>query len=270
MEITINCITINCIDFIYMVFAFIYGAVIGSFLTVLIDRLPNKMSIVNPPSHCFTCGAPIKWYDNIPIVSYLVLRGKCRNCHTHYSALSLLIEAFTGIIYVLLYLKFRMSWLTPILMVVVSCFIVIFFIDLKHYIIPDSMMIGILFMAILSLFIKKDTHLLFQEMTIINRLLGLGVTCIIFGMIFIAEKIFKKELMGFGDIKLFGVVSLLVGYKLLFLGIFFSAVVALVVEFIILRKKNKIIPFGPYLAIGFTIVIFFGPEILNWYHSLFI
>lgn len=255
----------NYMVIVYSIFAFIYGAVIGSFLNVLVFRLPNKMSIVKPSSHCFTCGEPIKWYDNIPILSYLILGGKCRNCKTHISPQYFLVELFTAIIYVLTYLKFRESILTILIMIVISCFIVIFLIDLKHLIIPDSMIIAILLMAIIGLFVKENNLLMIP---VKEKLMGLAVTILIWGIIYLAEKIFKKELMGLGDIKLFGVVGLLIGYKLLLLGIFIGSVIALITEVVFLRHKNKLVPFGPYLVIGFTITIFFGLEILNWYSSL--
>ncbi len=257
-------------DIIYLIFSFIMGAVIGSFLNVLIYRLPNKMSIVSPGSHCFTCNAPIKWYDNIPILSYIILRGKCRNCKTPYSPQYFLIELFTAIMYCLIYLKFKQSMLSICFMLVISCLIVIFFIDLKHYIIPDSAVIGILIVAFFSLFIKNDSNLIIKEMNYLNRVIGLGVVIILFVILYLIGKLVKKELMGFGDIKLLGVMGLLLGFKLLLLSIFIASTLALIKEVLFLKAKNKIIPFGPYLSVGFTIIILIGPEILNWYSLLFV
>lgn len=256
----------DIMDYVYLFFSFVFGAVIGSFLNVLIYRMPNHMSIVKPGSHCFSCGAPIKWYDNIPILSYCILRGKCRNCKSAYSFQYCFIEICTAILYVFTYMKFRQSWLTVVLQIVISCFIVIFYIDLKHYIIPDSMLIVILLMAILSIWIPENHFVIFWY----DRLIGLAVVGIIFLILFLAEKICKKELMGFGDIKLFGVMGILLGYQLLLFGILISAIIALLTEVILLKSKHKMIPFGPYLTIGFTIVIFFGVEILNWYSKLFV
>lgn len=255
----------DLIDALYMIFLFIFGAVIGSFLNVLIYRLPNNMSIVKPGSHCFTCGAPIKWYDNIPIISYIILRGKCRNCKTHYSCQYFLIELFTGTMYVLTYLKYRDSLLTIAMCLVISCLIVIFFIDLRHFIIPDSMVIGILIVSVACFFIKDSTILA----SISDRLWSLAFVAGAIIILLLLGKLLKKELMGFGDFKLFGAVGLLIGFKLLLIGIFVAAVIAVIVEVIILRKKDKPIPFGPYLAIGFTTMIFFGNNILDWYSSLF-
>lgn len=256
----------DIIDYVFLFFSFVFGAVIGSFLNVLIYRLPNHMSIIKPGSHCFTCGTPIKWYDNIPILSYCILRGKCRNCKSSFSFQYCFIEICTALLYVLTYIKFRQSWLTVVFQIIISCFIVIFFIDLRHYIIPDSMLIVILLMTIISIWISDNYFVVLWY----DRLIGLGVVAIIFLIIFFAEKICKKELMGLGDIKLFGVMGLLLGYQLLLLGILISAIIALLAEVILLKSKHKIIPFGPYLTIGFTIVIFFGMEILNWYSTLFV
>jgi len=255
----------DLIDLIYMIFSFIFGACIGSFLNVLIYRLPNKMSIVSPPSHCTSCNALIKWYDNIPIFSYLFLRGRCRNCKAHFSARYCLIEAFTAVMYVLTYLRFRQSIITIIMMIVISMLIVIFFIDLKHFIIPDSMIIVILLCGVASFFFKNDA----LNISTLDRFLSIGLVALIFSVIFLAEKLFKKELMGYGDIKLFFVMGLLLGIKLLFLAIFVSAVIALIVEVIFNKNKRKVIPFGPYLAVGFTLMIFFGSDIIRFYASLF-
>lgn len=253
------------IDVIYIIFSFIFGAVIGSFLNVLIYRLPNNMSIITPPSHCTTCNARVKWYDNIPILSYLILRGKCRSCKTHFSARYCLVELFTACLYVLTYIKFRQSLITIIMMITLSMLIVIFFIDLEHFIIPDSMLIVILIMGVLSCFIKSENF----DISHFDKLLGIVLSIIIWLVIALFEKITKKELMGFGDIKLFFVMGLLLGIKLLFLGIFVSAVIALIVEVIFNRNKRKVIPFGPYLSVGFSLMIFFGTNILSFYASLF-
>ncbi|MDY3899961.1 MAG: prepilin peptidase [Bacilli bacterium] len=255
----------DLIDVLYMGFLFVFGAVIGSFLNVLIYRLPNKMSIIKPGSHCFNCGAPIKWYDNIPIISYLILGGKCRNCKKHYSCQYFLIELFTATMYVLSYVKYRNSLLTIASCLVISCLIVIFFIDLRHFIIPDSMIIGILIVSVACFFIK-DTNII---ASISDRLWSLAVVVGAILLLLLLGKIIKKDLMGFGDFKLFGVIGLLIGFKLLLLGIFVAAVIAVIVEVIILRKKDKPIPFGPYLAVGFTLMLFFGNNILDWYSSLF-
>lgn len=253
-------------DIVYMIFAFILGAAIGSFLNVLICRLPLNMSIIKPNSHCFSCGSPIKWYDNIPIISYFILHGKCRVCHTPFSFRYCLVEIMTGILYVLVYVVYRLSFYTLIFWVVIACLIVIFFIDLEHYIIPDSMIVTILLMSICSMFVSEEK----LNITLSSRLIAFGLVALVFMIIVMMEKLLKKDLMGFGDIKLFGVMALLLGYQLLFTGIFVGAVIALLIEVIIKKGQRRIIPFGPYLAIGFVIMIFLGTQIMNYYHSLFI
>lgn len=252
-------------DYIYILFSFIIGVVIGSFLNVIICRLPQKMSIIKPGSHCFKCGAPIKWYDNIPVISYFVLHGKCRNCHSPFSFRYCFVELLTGLLYVVLYLVYRLSLWTIVFWIVISCLIVIFFIDLEHYIIPDSMIVSILLMAFGSIFINDQNTVI----TLNERIIAVGLVALMFMIIVITEKILKKDLMGFGDIKLFVGIALLLGYQLLFTGIFVAAVIALIVEVIIKKGRNKLIPFGPYLAIGFGLMIFLETPILNFYHSLF-
>lgn len=255
----------DIMNIVLTIFAFILGAVIGSFLNVLIYRLPENMSIVKPGSHCFSCGEPIKWYDNIPIFSYLILRGKCRHCKASFSAQYCLIELFTGILYALIYIKYGYNLMTLVMFTVVSCLIVVFFIDLKHFIIPDSMIITILIASIASFFLKSDV----LAVSTLDKFLSIALVVLIFLAIFIGEKICKKELMGRGDIKLFFVIGLLLGIKILFLGIFFAACIALIAELIFRKSKRQVIPFGPYLSLSFTLMIFFGSDIINWYMQLF-
>lgn len=253
------------IDYLLMGLAFIMGSVIGSFLNVLVYRLPAGMSIVKPGSHCFSCNEPIKWYDNIPILSYLILRGKCRHCGAKFSCQYCLVELFTGCFYLLTYLRFRYSITTILVCLLASCLIALSLIDWKYFIIPDSLNIAILVIAIVSMFVKEDIF----KVAITTKLLTLAFTFVGILLIYIVEKIVKKDIMGWGDIKLFTVTGLFCGYQLALIGVFFGAIIACIVEIIIMRNKRKVIPFGPYLSIGFILAIFFGLQLLEWYTSLF-
>ena len=247
------------------VFIFILGAVIGSFSNVLIYRLPAEMSIVKPGSHCFNCNEPIKWYDNIPIISWLVLGGKCRHCKAKISPQYFIVELFTALMYLLTYLYFGLSVSTFLICLIISCLIVLSLIDYKEFIIPDSMVIGIALFAIPMFFLPEQLMAsLWYE-----KLLGLGFILIVYLVILIFTQIRKKELMGLGDIKLLLAMSLVVSYKLMFLVLLFGSLLALLVEVIIKRKKHAVIPFGPYLSMAFLIVMFFGNKILEFYLSLF-
>lgn len=255
---------IDELDIIYIVFSFIFGAIIGSFLNVLVYRLPNKMSIISPSSHCFSCNHPIKWYDNIPILSYIILGGKCRHCKSKYSPMYMIVELLTAVLFTLTYLKFRFNITTIFVFIIISCFIVIFLIDLKHLEIPDSQVVIILLVSIASFFVKNQAYMINYK----DKLYSIIFVLLVVLICLVTEKLLKKEILGFGDIKLFLVVGLFTGIVHLLLGIFIASVIALVIELLINRNKHKLIPFGPYLTASFLIVIFFGSDIINWYISL--
>jgi len=253
------------IKIVISIFVFILGAVVGSFSNVLIYRLPEKMSIVKPGSHCFNCGTPIKWYDNIPILSWLILGGKCRHCKAKISPQYFLVELFTAIMYVLTYLYFGLSVSTFLLCLIETALIVISFIDYKTYEISDSMLILMLACAIPMFFLKENL----MESTYAEKLIGAGSVLLIYLIILIISRIIKKPLLGFGDVKLLIVMALIINYKVMILVIILASILALIVEIVIKRKKKEIIPFGPYLAAAFIIAMFFGNMLINFYLSLF-
>jgi leader peptidase (prepilin peptidase)/N-methyltransferase len=250
----------------------VFGLIVGSFLNVVIYRLPIGLSLVKPDSHCPVCKNFIKWYDNIPLLSYIILKGKCRNCGCKISPSYFLVELFCSVVFVYIYLTYGLFPMTAINIFFFSCLITIFFIDLEHKIIPDSFIIIILFLGIMALFI--DSFYEISTLTWYDRLIGFGVSGGSFLLISVlGKRILKRDALGDGDTKLVAVCGFLIGWQLILFGIFLGALIACLVELpqIILKKKGREneIPFGPYLSMGIFIAMLFGSQLLTWYFSLF-
>ena len=266
---------------------FLFGLVVGSFLNVCIVRLPRGRSIATPPSHCPRCKAGIRFYDNIPIVSFLLLRGKCRKCGEPISWRYPAVELMNALIYVWVAHEFWLGGEAFLIMALCSSLIVITFIDYDHQIIPDvislpGMVAGLIlapfFMSALSdplpfhlgsLFPHAGPYLTAFLNSLIGLLLGGGP---LFAIGWTWEKLRHVEAMGGGDIKLMGMVGSFLGWKSALLTIMIGALTGSIVGIglIVLKRHRmeKIIPFGPFLAIGAIISAFYGPDILAWYLGL--
>lgn len=254
----------------------VFGLLVGSFLNVCIHRIPREQSIVSPPSACPGCGTGIKPWDNIPIISYFILlRGKCRSCGSPISIRYPLVEAANSLLYYVTFMQFGFGWHLPVLMLFVSAMIVIIFIDIDFQIIPDvitlpGMPIGVIAGAFLlpdpfSTFTTSGGHAVFELLGIVNSLIGLAAG---FGLFYLIA-VLSRGGMGGGDIKMMGMVGAFIGWKgVLLTTLLGSLTGALVgVGLMALNKagrKTKI-PFGPYLAFGALISLFFGTPILHWY-----
>ncbi len=255
---------------------FLYGLMVGSFLNVCAWRIPNKQSIVSPGSHCPKCDKPIKAYDNIPVLSYLLLKGHCRYCGEHISARYPVVEFITGLLFVVTYLFIGFEWLLFPSLVFVSLLWVIFLIDMDHQIIPD----GLVIFGLVSGFIFLGASYFLGGFPLIqtnlNPLLssvgsGLAASAFLLGITFVAELILKKEAMGGGDIKLAAVLGMFLGpyvFLALFLAFFVGAVISIAMMSTGLVEKGKPIAFGPFMAIGAILTLYTGPQIVNWYMSL--
>jgi len=246
--------------------AFIFGAVIGSFLNVCICRLPEGASIVSPPSHCPACDYRIRFYDNIPMVSWLLLRGKCRACGVPISPQYPLVELITALLSLLLFMKFGPTFAFAVLFLFCSALVVITFIDLEHYIIPDVISLsGIVVGFVCSFFIPS--------LGWFNSLIGILVGG---GSLFLVATLYQmftgKEGMGGGDIKLLAMMGAFFGWKAVPFIVFISSVAGSVIglTLMVVQKKDAklAIPFGPFLALGALVYIFFGRQVLHWYFSL--
>jgi len=251
---------------IYALFAFLFGSIVGSFLNVCIYRLPKEESVVFPPSHCPHCSYQIRWYDNIPLVSYLLLRGKCRGCGSSISLQYPLVELINGVLTLLLFLRFGPSLAFAALFLFCSALVVITFIDIEHQIIPDEISLsGIVIGFILSFFLKGHSWL----NSLLGILLGGGSLLLV---AYVYQRITGKDGMGGGDIKLLAMMGAFLGWKAMPFIIFASSLVGSVfgISLMLLQKKDAklAIPFGPYLAFGAVLYIFYGKSLIRWYLGL--
>lgn len=261
----------NELEVIGLVLTIIFGLIIGSFLNVLIYRIPNQMSIISPASHCPNCQHSIAWYDNIPIISYIILKGKCRYCKQNISSRYLVVELLNASLWVLALHYYQITELFFLSIIVISLLIVIAFIDLDKMIIPDSLNLSILIIGVLSIVLKKNFSNILL-ITQIDQLIGLVIGLILLLIVVFIDKIFKKEVMGGGDIKLIGAIGLFLGWQLVLLGIILGSMIGTLIELpqrlVKIKKESEPFPFGPYLVIGFLIAMYVGPSIINWYIHL--
>jgi leader peptidase (prepilin peptidase) / N-methyltransferase len=237
---------------------FLLGAVFGSFFNVIIYRLPESISIVRPPSHCPGCGEKVRWQDNIPIVSYIVLNGKCRNCDFHIPLNYLVVETVSAFLFLYTYLHLGLTFELFTFLIFVSLLIPISFIDLKTTYIPDSLSIaGIVIGLILSIF---------RGLALISLIGAVVGAVLILVIIVVGKAAYKKDVMGYGDIKLAALIGAFVGWAGLLLTIMIGSFLGAVYGLIqIKRGKLKMesqIPFGPYLAIGGVISFLYGKWII--------
>tara|TARA_Y100000768_G_scaffold359283_1_gene315686 strand:- start:111 stop:872 length:762 start_codon:yes stop_codon:yes gene_type:complete len=250
------------VDFIFIA---VLGGLWGSFANVCIYRLPLNKGVVSGRSYCPKCKKKIFWYENIPILSYLILGGKCSKCKKIISFQYLLVESISIFSFLLIYYFFGVSLTTILLIILFLSFIVIFFIDLKHYIIPDILTFPMMVLGFLKSF-DPNLNPLFPNY--INSLLG-GIIGygIIWLLIFFYKKIRNKEGMGLGDAKILAVIGFWFGWVSIPFVIFLSSTIALIVVIPdLLKKKKKLtsqIPFGPYIIIATIIFIVFKDTFLS-------
>ena len=252
----------------FYITAFILGCIWGSFSNVCIYRLPNDQSVVKGRSFCPSCKEQIKWYDNIPFLSFIFLKGKCRNCGNKISSQYFLVEFIAAISFVIIYDLYGISITTLLLIILSIFFIIIFFIDLKHFIIPNELTFPLIFIGFVKSFEPNLNQTIFPNY--INSLIG-GVFgyLIIWLIIFFYKKVRNKEGMGLGDAKLMAVVGFWFGWLSIPFTIFISSFVALIFAIPSLLKKNKNmstqIPFGPYIIIGCIIYVSFANQIKHMF-----
>jgi len=254
-------------DTIFKIFLFSLGAIVGSFLNVCIYRLPRKESIIRPGSHCPCCKKKLAWYDNIPFLSYIILKGRCRHCRGRISLRYFLVELITAGCFLLLFHHFGLSLIFWIYAALCSSFIVVSFIDIAIREIPDEISLsGIVLGLILSVSfpLLQDTAL--HKLALLRSFLGMlagGGSIYITGLI--GNAIFRKESMGGGDVKLMAMVGAFIGWELalltFFLAPFFGSIVGIVLK---IRKGQSLIPYGPFLSLAALISIIWGEGIIAW------
>ena len=239
------------------------GAIVGSFLNVCIFRLPKEESIVWPGSHCPYCKNPIRFYDNIPLISYLLLKGRCRHCHRSISFQYPLIEGITALSSLALFMRLGPSLSYLFYFLFVTALIVITVIDLYHQIIPDVISLPGIGVGLLA-------SLMIPQITFLNSLVGVllgGGSLFLVATLY--QWMFKREGMGGGDVKLLALIGAFLGWKAVILTILLGSLIGSVIGIIIMVLKGKdfkyAIPFGPFLSLGAVIALFYENEIIAWY-----
>jgi len=244
------------VDFFLII---LIGALFGSFANVCIYRIPLEKSVIGGRSYCPKCKKKIVWYDNFPILSYLIINGKCRKCKKSIPIQYPLVEFLNIIFFLIIYYLFSFSITSLLLMILTFTFIIIFFIDLKHYIIPNILTFPLMVLGFLKSF-NPDLNSLFPNF--INSLVGgiFGYT-IIWTIIFFYKQVKNKEGMGLGDAKLLAVIGFWFGWMAIPFVLFSSSIVALILVIPSLLNRTKKfssqIPFGPYIVIGCILYVVF-------------
>ncbi|HMQ04020.1 MAG TPA: prepilin peptidase [Pyrinomonadaceae bacterium] len=281
-------------DAVGIVFAFGFGAVVGSFLNVVIHRVPNELSIVFPNSACPKCNTPIKPYDNIPIISWMVLGGKCRSCRARISARYPAVEALTGIVFAAVFWQIGFTAFLPVALVFSAVMIALIFIDAGHMILPNvityplflfAMLVRLVFPLVFGTAYFSDMQFApatwlqgypAWAISVISALVGALAGG---GSLWLVGELWKRlrgvEAMGLGDVKMMLGVGALLGWRLAFLSIFLGAFTgALAGIFVIAKQKDKSmqaqIPFGIFLGAGSILALLFGERLIGWYSSNFL
>lgn len=244
---------------------FLFGSSLGSFLNVCIYRLPREESVISPRSHCTTCNKPIPARDNIPILSYILLRGRCRNCGEKFSVIYPFIEFLTGIIFVYFFYFFGFNLKVIPYLTLTCSLVVISIIDINHRIIPNEISIPFIFLGILFtpiLPIKWSDSLL-------GILFGGGI---LYSIAIIYALVAKKEGMGMGDVKLLAMIGAFLGIKgavvTLLLGSFLGTIGGFAAILLSGKGRDYPIPFGVFLSIGAVMALLWGDEMIRAYWGL--
>jgi leader peptidase (prepilin peptidase)/N-methyltransferase len=246
-----------------LLFFFILGAIVGSFLNVCIYRVPKRESLIYPASHCTHCGRPIKFYDNIPLISYILLGGKCRYCKEHISIRYPVVEGLSGLLCTALFIKHGLTLPFVLYFCFAALLLIITFIDIDYQLIPDIISLPGIFIGLGSSFLMP--HLSWLE-SFFGILIGGGF------LFFVAigyKWLTGRDGMGGGDVKLLAMMGAWLGWKAIPFVLLSSSLIGAVVGggSLLINKKGlrHTIPFGPFLSLGSIIYIFFGTELTNWY-----
>lgn len=280
--------------FIFGFFSFAFGACIASFLNVCIWRLPRNESVVRPASHCPNCGVPIKWYQNIPVISYILLNGRCAGCKRPISMRYTIVELLGGILFLAAYVQWAMPaafgdfpaaglrplfsfGCVPVYWLVFAGLILGSFIDLEHFYLPDRVTIGGMVLGVPASALLPELQM---ERVSTDALcwsaagLAFGFF-FLWGMGYLFSKLFRKEALGFGDVKLMGAVGAFFGpTAVLFVLIVSSIVGSMAGIALILRGRARLggftaVPYGPFIAVATLVWMFWGPSLVSVYMNVF-
>ena len=245
------------LEMFYGIMVFIFGTVFGSFYNVVGYRVPNKMSIAYPESHCTNCNHKLKFYELVPILSYIFLGGKCKSCKKRISLFYPFFEFLTGLLFLLSFLVYGFSMKFIISITFISILLIISISDFKYYIIPDEVLLVGIILIVVELLINSfvnDISILKGVIYPLLSAVGSFLTLYLFKQI--GDCVFKKESLGGGDIKLLFLIGLVLGFDMSIVTIFIASFIALPLSIISLVKNNSnIIPFGPYLSLSAIIIL---------------
>ena len=250
-----------------IVFVAIMGLILGSFFNVVIHRLPERQSLSHPGSHCPKCGKPVRWFDNVPVLSYLILNGRCRDCRTRIPFRYPLVEMISGLGFALLYWRFGWTWTFGRYLLLYGFLVPIAFIDWDRKLILNRLTLpcavtGLAYILVFQIAMWKSA--LTGMATGALGLLFLG---------FLGSLIFKKDSLGMGDVKMIGIIGLYVGFPDVFYVMIFAMIsAALYIVYGLISKRLEMgehIPFGPFIAIGALVQLLAGAQILSWYVGLY-
>ncbi len=241
---------------ILYIIVFIYGILIGSFLNVLIYRIPKKENFVKTRSHCMSCGYQLKWYDLVPLFSWLALGGKCRKCKTKISVQYPLIEGLNGVLYLAVFAKYGFSVDSLVYCLLFSALLALSVIDFRTYEIPVGFNYFILALGLINVFMNLSNWL--------EYVIGLLAVSAVLTILYYAS---KGRAIGGGDVKLMAATGLLIGWKLNVLAFLLGCILGSVIHIIRMKVSGEdhVLAMGPYLAAGVAIAVMFGNEFLSWY-----
>ena len=250
------------IQIVFLVYAGVLGASVGSFMNVCVSRLPHGESLVRPRSRCPGCGGPIAWYDNIPLLSWALLRGRCRQCRERISIQYPALELVTAAIWVGMAVLYGPTWRALQGAILFSLLLTISLIDARHYLIPDALSLGGLGAGLALALLPGPPSIL---TALIGAALGFGVLLAV-GVL--GEWVFKKPAMGGGDIKMMAMVGAFLGPAGAMLTIFLGALAGTIVFAPLSLKTKKEVPFGVFLGLGAAIAFLFGEALVDWYSNI--
>ena len=239
-----------------LIIVLLYGLVIGSFLNVCIYRIPKEETIVTERSHCMSCGYQLRWFDMIPVASFVALHGKCRKCGAKISAQYPLVEALNGILYVIVFLVNGVNWTSVLYCLLVSALIVLSVIDFRTYEIPFGINLFILVLGLI--------HTMLDYHNWLTYVIGLLAISIPLEFILLVS---KGRAIGGGDVKLMAAAGLLLGWKNIILALVIGCIAGSVIHIIRMKvsQAERVLAMGPYLALGFMFSALWGNTLLSWY-----
>lgn len=251
---------------ILLSFSIILGALLGSFANVIIYRLPKGESIVSPRSRCQSCLKTVPWFHNIPIFSWLILRGRCYSCKAPFSFRYPLVELLMATLYGMVFYKFGLSWLTLEYLIAIFSLVIVTFIDIDHFLLPDVFTLSGIALGLIGAMLNPERE--FYD-ALLGFLMGGGFLALVAYLYWFLK---KEDGMGGGDIKLLAWLGALLGWKSIPLIVMISSLLGSFVGILIMLKKKgnlkTAIPFGPYLVIAALLYMFFDQDLSRWYLSI--